>query len=798
MPFRIDHLRPSDTVRIRNERWRVTRRVPYGDVALVEVVGVDAANRGTSATFLLPFEPLEALAATHTPRVVRPARWRRIARAALADATPTPHALRTAARARMAVVPFQLEPALAVTSGRACRLLIADEVGLGKTVQAGLIVAEVFAREPDARTLIVCPAAVREQWRSELASRFALTASVLDASAAARVATGHGANANPWASARLAIASIDYVKRPEVLRAFDALLWDVIVFDEAHSLSGASDRGAATAALASRGRRVVLLTATPHSGDEDAYRRLCAIGRLENDPPLIVFRRNRADAGISSVRRTRMLRVRPSRLETAMHNALLAYARRVWGRQSGAASGARLAMTVLMRRAWSSAASLARSVERRLSLLAGQPHGVAQLTLPLFEPDGDDDEPSGILAVPGLADPAEETKTLERLLALARRAEGAESKVAALVRLVRRAREPVLVFTEYRDTLAHVAVHLPVGAISLHGGMTARERLHATRQFTDGSAPVLLATDAASEGLNLHHRCRLVVTLELPWTPLRLEQRVGRVDRIGQAKPVHAVHLVARDTGEESIVARLATREARARASLEEIGEAVLHGGSFTSAIPADVGVASHDVVCIDLRREARAEAERIERARLLLPEDTAMPARPTVCVLRRRSDRAFNRLWVWRVTFASERGRVLWESLLPLAANGPRAHATRAWARACLGVDDPLLIAAIAKAERARLAILAESMATDLRLLTRRERAIRRALEAGQARLAGSLLQPGLFDRRAERAMNAQSALVHEALSHAAARIAELEATARPLIDERRLLFAIALGRHG
>jgi hypothetical protein len=96
--------------------------------------------------------------------------------------------------------------------------------------------------------------------------------------------------------------------------------------------------------------------------------------------------------------------------------------------------------------------------------------------------------------------------------------------------------------------------------------------------------------------------------------------------------------------------------------------------------------------------------------------------------------------------------------------------------------------------AGRERLADVAHALDATVRLLTRRERSIVRALEANQARLAGSLLQPGLFDRRAERAANAQAALVNEALSRAAARIAELEATARPVIDERRLLFAVAL----
>ena len=276
-----DHLRPGDAVRIRDERWRVTRRVAYDDVTLIEVLGADQGNRGTHAGFLLPFEPLERLVVSETPQVVRPARWRRIARAALADATPSPLALRAAARARLAIVPFQLEPALAVTSARGCRLLIADEVGLGKTIQAGLIVAEVFTRETDARALVVCPAGLRAQWQGELEGRFGLPAVVLDAAASARVGTGHGPGGNPWLSLRLVVTSIDYVKRPEVIRGFEALVWDVVVFDEAHSLAGASDRAAAAAALGTRARRVVMLTATPHSGDDEAFRRLCGVGRLD-------------------------------------------------------------------------------------------------------------------------------------------------------------------------------------------------------------------------------------------------------------------------------------------------------------------------------------------------------------------------------------------------------------------------------------------------------------------------------------------------------------------------------------
>ena len=128
----------------------------------------------------------------------------------------------------------------------------------------------------------------------------------------------------------VAIASIDYVKRPEVLRGLEELLWDVLVLDEAHTLSGRSDRAAVASMLAARARTVVMLTATPHSGDDEAFARMCDLGRLAGDPPLLVFRRTRRDAGITDTRRVRWLWIRPTPAERCMHDALREYANAVW------------------------------------------------------------------------------------------------------------------------------------------------------------------------------------------------------------------------------------------------------------------------------------------------------------------------------------------------------------------------------------------------------------------------------------------------------------------------------------
>src|SRR5262249_8116379 len=143
------------------------------------------------------------------------------------------------------------------------------------------------------------------------------------------------------------------------------------------------------------------------------------------------------------------------------------------------------------------------------------------------------------------------------------------TKVAAIGRLIRRIAEPLIVFTEYRDTLAHVAQSIREPVAVLHGGLSRLERTTALRSFIEGSRRILLATDAAGEALDRHHICRFVITLELPGNPMRLGQRIGRVDRIGQRRPVHAFHLVAGGTGEEHLLLELKKRIARAQ---DEIG----------------------------------------------------------------------------------------------------------------------------------------------------------------------------------------------------------------------------------
>jgi len=818
-------LRPGDIVRIRDEKWRIVRhvsQVSHGGASVVEAAGCDVTNRAKQARFLLPFEAVDRLHVLAAPRLVRPRRWRHVARRVLAEATSSWASLRAATRANLTLIPFQLEPALALARGDGCRFLIADAVGLGKTVQGGLMIAEVLQRQPDARALVISPAALRDQWRDELRSRFRLDADVLDAAGVARLTAQLPAGVNPWSVQPVVITSIDYIKRPEVMRSLEALTWDLVVFDEAHHLAGRSDRASAATALGNRARALVLLTATPHSGDDEAFGRLCNVGNLDGAHPLLVFRRTRADAGIATSRRTALLRVRPTPAEAAMHAALTAYARLAWHQSSSAgAAGARLAMSVLARRACSSAESLARSVERRITLLADAGPGVAaQIDLPFAEAAVDDEEPEGSLRSPGLSDAGEEQARLHPLLDLARVAAGAESKVAILRRFISRTTEPAIIFTEYRDTLRRLALALDdVDTVQLHGGLTSRERADALRRFTEGGARLLLATDAASEGLNLHHRCRLVINLELPWTPLRLVQRAGRVDRIGQARTVHAIHLVAAGTCEESTLARLARRINRIRDAIGQCGplpderrvaESALGNQplpDIEEAQPAArdgvVGGVVNGVVegtvPADLRREAFEEAERLARARgwLNVSGDSNVESRAVITWLRRRGRGVARRqcFWAFRMTVTNGSGLVIWESLVPLVASLSEAPGRSGTdIRSVLNTHHPAIEHAIGVAQAATLRDLRDTLRQPLHLWMRRERDLMAAMRDRYARLSAGLVQGALFDRRHERLAASQAALVDEALSRSALRLDELAANEDVRADASDLAFAVVV----
>jgi superfamily II DNA or RNA helicase len=804
--------RAGDLVRVRCRRWRVLEVRPYDECQVVALAGLDDDNATVVRHVIAPFDSIEPVARSGRLRTVRPARWRRACRALIAAAAP-PGALRAARDASVELLAYQLEPALAVVRGLGLRLLLADAVGLGKTIQAGLVLAELRRRGLADRVLILTPAGLRDQWAEELCSRFGVDTEIVDAAAVRRRVAMLAAGLNPWTTFPAAVASIDYAKRPDVLPAVACCRWDAVVVDEAHGATGPSDRHDAVSLLAARAACVLLLTATPHSGDSRAFVSLCDLGA--HGDRLLVFRRTRADVHLAGRRRVHRLHVRPSPAESRMHALLDQFTRAVRAERGETDRDLWLALSVLHKRALSSPHSLEQSVVRRSGALTGsRSAGAAQLPLEFLDADGETDladrAPEWLPSL-ALQDSTRELAMLNALASAAREATEGETKIALLRRLLARIREPAIIFTEYRDTLLHLRASLGVDVVALHGGLGREERRSAIDAFVRGRCPVLLATDAAGEGLNLHQGCRTVVNLELPWNPMRLEQRIGRVDRIGQHRPVHAFHLIAAGTGESRILDRLRARVARARVDFgsadpldadEEPTARVVIGGSAPQQpeAPQQPGLAADaNFQVVDLGRDAARECSRLAAARRVIAcgDDDALgdlEARGT-WLARARNRRTRNRLGgrlllLTRVADEDASGRVIDAGLVGLVLTP--ATTLRA---APADTLDRVLRDLRPELDR-RVAEAARSWREDLRRIHLACVETRRRRELGLATAASAPVpaefQPGLFDRRAERERRARDTSVGEALEDARGRLAAVERSAMITEREPELLLVL------
>lgn len=838
----------GDRVRVRRERWRVSAVDGEAACRLLTLDGLGPHNASEQRTLLEPFETIGRLGAQSPGGAPSLAdlswrsgrrRWRRAASHLLASMGSWER-LRSVDAADITVWPHQLEPAIAVLRGLTTRVFLADGVGLGKTVQAGILLSELLRRGAAHSALILTPPGLREQWQQELSGRFHLQADIVDFRAAARRAWELPLGVNPWSTWPLAIASVDYVKRPEILPAVRARAWDIVIVDEAHAVGPGSDRYAALAPLCRSAVFVILLTATPHSGDRDAFAALRAIGALDpSSDDCVMFRRTHADVSRSTGRRVHVLDVRPSDAESEMHRALDRYADAL-RREAADDANAALLASVLRKRALSSPESLRVSIDRRLRVLASavadadaEGPDERQLWLPLAEEDdGHGEMDAGDLAPRlegrGLENAHRERALLERVLSTATAATAAESKLSALARLLRRldARgEAVLVFTEYRDTLLHLQRRVAPSAAVLHGGLTRIERRAVVEAFTTGNVRVLLATDAAGEGLNLHHACRCVVHLELPWNPVRLEQRIGRVDRIGQQRTVHAYCLVARHPAELDLRRRLEGRVAAADADVGMSNplESSRSPGHSPADVEPDARAGDDDPARAGDADQARrrmlsdaatAAAAQVRRARSLRARGgRTSPSTPRTSVPTGRSSvsercsaaivaraRSVQRTWlcgrallIIEVVIADDVARPVASVVLPLVVPIGSMRSTRHRAsRPALTLADVARDIAL-RVDGAVAVMVAEvgrRYATDAEhapfwsMVLARATCMARAASAH----ASDLYQPGLFDRRAER--------IHQLRIDERAAIAELMAQRSRQLDRASRAASASVGR--
>jgi superfamily II DNA or RNA helicase len=765
-------------INARGWRWRLENVRTSDAVSMLEVVAV-TPDAPQLQVLLLPFDDISP--AQHSRRWHRASRARLRRVVAALDGSWPDMPLTALAGTSETPWPHQLVPALVLTTGRSSRLLLADEVGLGKTLSAALVIAELSARALARRVLVLTPAGLRDQWCAELGRLRNLEARVIDAAALAARVRDVPPGVSPWMAPGCAILSMDFAKKPTVLHSLGDEVWDILVVDEAHGASSESQRAAAVRALAARSRVVLLLTATPHTGDADAFRKLLSIGSpIRHGRPLTWIRRDRPQLGYPSSRRTRVWRLRPSDDEAALLRALHAYAARI---DRAGRPAARLAMIVLKKRALSSPDALACSLRRRLAHIAPATRA-APLDVPLpfdvGETNDEDVEQPIVLGAAGLLDASTEVSALERMIALADRASRGSAKHRAIERIVRRTGEAIVLFTEYRDTLdALVSRVAPRATVAvLHGGLDRVARREAVRRFTTGQSRILIATDAAAEGLNLQARCRFVVHIELPWSPAPLEQRAGRVDRLGQRRAVRVWQLAGASGHEKAVVDALARRYRRIHADL---GGPLPRNLPPADSVPASTGLRGELLEPCDLDRLAARISDAAALIRALRSAtrcrnvgQTAPTARGIPWIRARRARAVVGR------------GVVFLFSVAPRTRGDARMHVAVHVALRRVPLGSPSSWLQWLAAPAANAAAAAAPSAAGLRE-TAVEREHDLLAEADEAeRHTRRRWQPSLFDRRAAAVIDAARTVAAERRRTHAERLRELtapDATA-PLVE--------------
>ena len=535
---------------------------------------------------------------------------------------------------------YQLVPLLMALRLSTVRLLIADDVGIGKTIEAGLIARELMDRGEVTRLAVLCPPHLVEQWQSELEERFNLHAVALTAASAARVERELPHGVPLFDHHPVVVVSLDYIKSERHREQFIATAPECIIVDEAHTCasSGAGKqlRFELLQRLASNAHRhLILLTATPHSGDEAAFYNLLSL--LDTRFAALQGRMSASDSLRQELARHFVQRSRKDIAEwQAETEDGRGFARRMkteltyqlsgdWGNffdavqdycrelaetaeRQGTAGGTSLmwyATLALLRCVASSPAAAVKALTTRLE---GSETAEDLLTDERLHDGEADDLSSSDLEPPAQV---QDASRLQALIASAQRLSGqkGDPKLTALIQhvdqLLKDGYHPV-VFCRYIATAHYVAEHLktafPQATIdAITGELTPEERRERVEDMAEADSRILVATDCLSEGINLQHLFTAVVHYDLAWNPTRHEQREGRVDRFGQQAPeVRCTMLYGQDNPIDGFVLKVILRK----------GEAIQKELGVMVPLPEDDARINQALVKAALmRREHRAQA---------------------------------------------------------------------------------------------------------------------------------------------------------------------------------------------
>lgn len=504
---------------------------------------------------------------------------------------------------------YQLVPLLMALKQPTVRLLVADDVGVGKTIEGALIARELLDRGEIQRMTVLCPPHLCEQWQRELSERFHIQAAVVRSNTADRLERDLPPGTSVFHAHPFTVVSLDYIKSERRRETFQRSCPEFVIVDEAHTCTqagqGRQQRYQLLKGLAAHPERhLVLLTATPHSGDEEAFFNLLGLLRpefaqlkdlpagqrtdLREDLSRHFVQRRRPDiaewqdTSMFPDRRTAELTYRLTGAWGHLFNDVLGYARELVERSEG--QGLReqrmnwWAALALLRCISSSPAAAVNALRTRLMGAHGEAGADDTASLEEFEAqasdrvlDGTEDALSTDDIEPGAQ--TEDGQRLQTLMASAAALAGQQKdpKLAKLQEhlalLLQDGFQPV-VFCRYIATAHYLAAALQekfksVTVKAVTGELTPDEREAAVEQLGESESRVLVATDCLSEGINLQSLFTAVVHYDLSWNPTRHEQREGRVDRFGQkAREVRSTMLYGEDNPVDGAVLHVILRKA--------------------------------------------------------------------------------------------------------------------------------------------------------------------------------------------------------------------------------------------
>ena len=527
-------------------------------------------------------------------------------------------------RSGITIEDYQLDPLVRAVQMPRANLLIADDVGLGKTIEAGLIVQELLLRNRARTVLIVCPSSLQIQWRDQMRDKFGLEFRIVNSELMRNLRRSRGLHTNPWSHFPRLITSIDFLKRDRPMRLFRELLpaedepkyprkFDFLIIDEAHNVAPVGRGKYATDSLRTLAIRTIaphfehklFLTATPHNGYKESFTALLEL--LDNQRfargiapdrqqlQSVMVRRMKSELPAQFDGRPRFPKRRIEAIEVAYtveekqaHAWLHEYTelRQQNPKDAVERYATEFMMKMLKKRLFSSPAAFMLTLEQHLRTLektktVPDQHkpviGILRQQLEAAEEDDYEENAEDGIDVIQTASrmfrpvSPREKELLDNLHGWAKRASAkADSKFTELLNWLQLhikpggnwSNERVVIFTEYRATLNSLQEILATEGftgdnrlMTLFGGMDddRREAVKAAFQARPEISPVriLLATDAASEGIDLQNHCHNIIHMEIPWNPNRLEQRNGRLDRHGQKEDVFVHHFVSKGFREQ-------------------------------------------------------------------------------------------------------------------------------------------------------------------------------------------------------------------------------------------------------